>query len=156
MKLLRGYFVYGFVFSLIGLAFILSSCASTEQRQTTPYASPLQEILYGKAPNFKDSPSVKDTQPLGNTRWRIASINPSVENQFKGTEFFFERSGVLVESAELPNGTIYTDTHRYRVLGSTLVLAKDGFTTVALFRVEGDTLNIDGDNYRLILNRINK
>lgn len=156
MKLLRHYFVYVFVFSLIGLAFILSSCATTEQRQATPYASPLQEILYGKSPGAKDSTSTRDTQSLGNTRWRIASIHPVVENQFKNTEFFFERSGVLVEAAELPNGTIYTDTHRYRVLGSTLVLTKDGFTAVALFRIEGDTLNIDGDNYRLILNKINK
>ncbi len=56
----------------------------------------------------------------------------------------------MVESAELPNGTIYTDTHRYRVVGSTLVLTKDGNTTAALFTI-GNTLRLDVGHYILIL-----
>jgi hypothetical protein len=63
---------------------------------------------------------------------------------------------VLVESAKLPNGTVYTDTHRYRIIGSTLVLTKDGATAVALFKVEGNTLKIDGGNYTLTLDKITK
>lgn len=156
MKLPRYFFVYGFVFTMICGAFVLASCATVEQRQPAPYTSPIQEILYGKASGKEYYTSIKDTEPLGNTRWRIINIRPNVENQFRGTEFFFERSGVLVESAELPNGTIYTDTHRYRVLGSTIILTKDGLTAAALFKIEGDTLHIDGGSYRLTLTKIIK
>jgi len=157
MKLQRSFFVYGFVFMMIGVVIItFSSCATTEQRQSTPYASSIQEILYGTSLGVKEPISLRDTGSLGNTRWRILNIRPRVENLFKGTEFFFEKSGVLVESAELPNNTIYTDTHRYRVLGSTLVLTKDGHTAVAFFRIEGYTLTIEADNYTLTLDKVSK
>jgi hypothetical protein len=147
----------GFILLFFAAAFILSGCATSfEQKQPTPYVSPIQEIIYGKTLGFKESASTKDTEPLGNTRWRITNVRPSVVNLFKGTEFSFERNGILVESAELPNGTIYTDTHRYRIAGSALVLTKDGHTAVALFKVEGNTLNIDADDYSLTLERVSK
>lgn len=146
----------GFILLFFVAAFILSGCATFEQKQPTPYVSPIQEILYGKTLGFKESVSAKDTEPLGNTRWRITNIRPRVENLFKGTEFSFERNGILVESAELPNGTIYTDTHRYRTAGSALVLTKDGHTAVVLFKIEGNTLSIDADDYSFTLDRINK
>jgi hypothetical protein len=141
---------------MIGAVLTFSSCATTEQRQSTPFVSAIQETLYGTSLGVKEPTSPRDTEPLGNTRWRIANIRPRVDKLFQGTEFFFERNGVLVESAELPNNTIYTDTHRYRVLGSTLVLTKDGRTAVAAFKVEGDTLTILADNYTFTLEKINK
>jgi hypothetical protein len=156
MKVQKTFCVYGFILLVFGAAFILSGCATFEQKQPTPYVSPIQEILYGKTPGFKESASAKDTEPLGNTRWRITNIRPRIENLFKDTEFSFERNGILVESAELPNGTIFTDTHRYRVIGSALVLTKDGHTAVALFKVEGNTLNIDADDYSFTLERVSK
>lgn len=156
MKVQKRSYVCGFVLLVIGAAFILSGCATFEQKQPTPYVSPIQEILYGKTLGFKESASSKDTEPLGNTRWRITDVRPSVVNLFKGAEFSFERNGILVESAELPNGTIYADTHRYRVIGSTLVLTKDGHTAAGLFRIEGNTLNFDADDYTLTLERVNK
>ena len=154
MKLSRSCYTHGLAFFLTGFVFMLSSCATTNHQQPTPYASAIQEIIYGKISGLSESPSGRDTGPLGNTRWRVVNVSPNTHNFLKGTEFFFERSGVLVESAELPNGTIYTDTHRYRVLGSTLILTKDGLTAVTLWKIEGETLNIDRDNYRLTLNRI--
>jgi hypothetical protein len=156
MKVQKRSYVCGFVLLVFGAAFILSGCATFEQKQPTPYVSPIQEILYGKALGFKESASTKDTEPLGNTRWRITNVRPSFVNLFKGTEFSFERNGILLESAELPNGTIYTDTHRYRIIGSTLVLTKDGHTAAGLFRIEGNTLNFDADDYTLTLERVSK
>jgi len=156
MKVQKRSYVCGFVLLVSGAAFILSGCATFEQKQPTPYVSPIQEIFYGKTLGFKESASTKDAEHLGNTRWRITNVRPSVVNLFKNTEFSFERNGILVESAELPNGTIYTDTHRYRVIGSTLVLTKDGHTAAGLFRIEGNTLNFDADDYTLTLERVSK
>lgn len=155
MKLSRYSYTHVLIFFLTGFAFMFSSCATTNHQQSTPYASAIQEIIYGKISGLRESSSSRDTGPLGNTRWRVVNVSPNIQNFLKGTEFFFERSGVLVESAELPNGTIYTDTHRYRVLDSTLVLTKDGLTAVTLWKIEGETLNIDRDDYRLTLKRIN-
>lgn len=156
MKVQKRSCVCGFFLLVCGAAFILSGCATFEQKQPTHYVSPIQEILYGKTLGFKESASTKETEPLGNTRWRITNVRPSVVNLFKGTEFSFERNGILLESSELPNGTIYTDTHRYRVIGSTLVLTKDGHTAAGLFRIEGNTLNFDADDYTLTLERVSK
>jgi len=144
MKLSRYCYTHVLVFFLTGFAFMFSSCATTNHQQSTPYASAIQEIIYGKISGLRESSSS-----------RVVNVSPNIQNFLKGTEFFFERSGVLVESAELPNGTIYTDTHRYRVLDSTLVLTKDGLTAVTLWKIEGETLNIDRDDYRLTLKRIN-
>jgi hypothetical protein len=156
MKIEKRNYVFGFVLMMFGAAIILSGCASAEQKPSTPYVSPIQDILYGKSLSFKEASPGRDAEALGNTRWRLRSIRPRIESPFKSTEFSFERSGILVESGELPNGTIYTDTHRYRVVGSTLVLTKGGRTSVATFRVEGDTLNIDGDDYSLTLERFGR
>jgi hypothetical protein len=156
MKVQKKHDVLGLVSMIFGTLLILSGCATFEQKQPVPYISSIQEILYGKTLGFKESVSTKDTEPIANTRWRIVNIRPSFESFLKGTEFSFERNGILVESAELPNGTIFTDTHRYRVLGSTLVLTKDGNTAVSLFKVEGNTLNIDSHDYSLTLERVSK
>lgn len=140
---------YPLIVFVLGAMTMISSCATVEQQQSATFISPLHEILYGTASGLKDFPSPKDTEPFANTRWRIIDINPRFADVFKGTELSFERSGIMVESAELPNGTIYTDTHRYRAVGSTLVLTKDGNTTVALFTIEGNTLRLDVGNYKL-------
>ncbi len=145
------YFLIVFV---LGVVSMISSCATVEQQQSATFISPLHEILYGTASGLRNFPSPKDTGLLTNTRWRITDINPRFEGVFKGTELSFERSGILVESAELPNGTIYTDTHRYRVVGSTLVLTKDGNTNVALFTIEGNTLRLDAGHYKLTFVRV--
>lgn len=143
---------------LIGAVYatLSASCASVAQQPRTPYVSPVQELLYTKGFGAAARSSSQDADLLRGTRWRVSAVQPKVDNFLRGTEFSFEGGGILVESAELPNGTIFTDTHRYRVLGSTLVLTKAGSTTVTLFRIEGDTLTIEADSHSIILERIRK
>lgn len=147
---------YPLIVFVLGAMTMISSCATFEQQQSVTFISPFHEILYGTASGLKDFPSPKDTGLFTNTRWRIRDINPRFEGIFRGTELSFERSGIMVESAELPNGTIYTDTHRYRVVGSTLVLTKDGNTTAALFTIEGNTLRLDVGHYILTFDRVDR
>jgi len=156
MRPQKSLYACGFVILFFGVLFIFSACATAEQKSTAPYVSPIQDVFYGKSLGFKETSSARDTEPLGNTRWRLVSARPRVESPFKSTEFSFERSGILVESGEVPNGTIYTDTHRYRIVGSTLVLTKSGRTSVATFRVEGNTLTIDGEDYNLTLEQFTR
>lgn len=147
---------YLLIVFVLGAVTMISSCATVEQQQFATFISPLHEILYGTASGLRDFPSAKDTGLFTNTRWRITDINPRFEGVFRGTELSFEQSGIMVESAELPNGTIYTDTHRYRVVGSTLVLTKDSNTTVALFTIEGNMLRLNVGNYKLTFVRVDR
>lgn len=147
---------YLLIMFVLGAITMASSCATVEQQQSATFISPFHEILYGTASGLKDFPSPNDTGLFTNTRWRIRDINPRFEGVFRGTELSFERSGIMVESAELPNGTIYTDTHRYRVVGPTLVLTKDNNTTVALFTIEGNMLRLEIGHYKLTFVRVDR
>lgn len=131
-------------------------CTTIDPVQSSSFLSPVQEIFYGKGPGSHQALSFKDTQPFGDTRWRIVDVRPSSEQFFRGTELTFHGNGVLVESAELPSGTIFTDTHRYRVVGSTLVLKKDGNTGIALFSIEGTTLNLQMDTHTMVLEQVKR
>jgi hypothetical protein len=140
----------------MGAIFLITGCATSEKAQSSSLMSPIQEVFYSKNIGLKGPASAKELEPLANTRWRVTSIHPKLEKPYSSTEFSFNNTGILVESAEMPNGTIVTDTHIYRVFGSTLILAKDDRTAISRFTIEGDTMTLNADIFTLTLERINK
>jgi hypothetical protein len=146
----------GIIIVCMGAALLMTGCAMSEKAQTSPLMSPIQEIFYSKTMGLKGPAPIKELEPLAATRWRVTSINPKLEKPFSATEFSFNSNGIMVESAELPNGTIVTDTHLYRVIGSTLILAKDERTAFARFTMEDNTMTIAADTFTLTLEKLNK
>jgi hypothetical protein len=146
----------GIIIMFMGATLLMTGCAMSEKAQTSPLMSPIQEIFYSKTMGLKGPAPIKELEPLAATRWRVASVNPKLEKPYSATEFSFNSNGILVESAELPNGTVVTDTHLYRVIGSTLILAKDERTAFARFTIEGSTMTIDADAFSLTLEKLNK
>jgi hypothetical protein len=146
----------GIIIVFLGATLMLTGCAMSEKAQTSPLMSPIQEIFYSKTMGLKGPAPLKELEPLATTRWKVVSVSPKLEKPYSSTEFSFNSNGILVESAELPNGTIVTDTHLYRVIGSTLILAKDERTAFARFTIEGDTLSINADAFTITLEKMIK
>ena len=146
----------GIIIVFLGATLLLTGCAMSEKAQTSPLMSPIQEIFYSKTMGLKGPAPLKELEPLATTRWKVVSVSPKLEKPYTSTEFSFNSNGILVESAELPNGTIVTDTHLYRVIGSTLILAKDERTAFARFTIEGDTLSINADAFTITLEKMIK
>jgi hypothetical protein len=146
----------GIIIVFIGSTLLMTGCATSGKSQPSPFMSPIQEIFYSKTLGLQGPASAKELEPLANTRWRITSIIPKLEKPYSATEFSFNNNGILLESAELPNGTFVTDTHIYRVIGSTLILSKDSRTAFARFTIEGNTMTINADTYNLTLERTTK
>jgi len=146
----------GIITLLMGATLLITGCAMSEKAQTSPLMSPIQEIFYSKTMGLKGPAPLKELEPLATTRWKVTSVSPRLEKPFSSTEFSFNSNGILVESAELPNGTIVTDTHLYRVIGSTLILAKDNRTAFARFSIDGDILIINADAFTITLEKLIK
>lgn len=140
----------------MGATLLMTGCAMSEKAQTSPLMSPIQEIFYSKTIGLKGPAPLKELEPLATTRWKVTSVSPKLDKPYSSTEFSFNSNGILVESAELPNGTIVTDTHLYRVIGSTLILAKDDRTAFARFTEEGNTMTINADAFTITLEKLNK
>lgn len=156
MKIKIRFFFCGIIMVFFGAMVLVTGCATTEKVQPSPLMSPVQEIFYSNTLGLQGPASAKELAPLANTRWKVTSIRPKLEKPYSATEFSFNNNGILLESAELPNGTIVTDTHIYRVIGNTLILAKNSRTAFSRFTIEGDTMTINADTYSLTLERINK
>ena len=146
----------GIIFVFMGATLLMTGCATSEKAQPSPLMSPVQEIFYSKTLGLKGPVSAKELEPLADTRWRVTSIRPMLEKPYTATEFFFNNNGILVESAELPTGTVVTDTHVYRVIGTTLILAKDDRTAFSRITIDGNAMEINAGTYNLTLERINK
>lgn len=146
----------GIIFVFMGATLLMTGCTPLQKAQPSPLMSPVQEIFYSKTLGLKGPASAKDLEPLADTRWRVTSIRPNLEKPFTATEFFFNNNGILVESAELPSGTVVTDTHVYRVMGTTLILAKDDRTAFSRITIDGNAMEINAGTYNLTLERVNK
>lgn len=156
MKSEKKLFSIAIIIAIMGSALFISGCATTERNQASPLMSPVQEIFYSRNLGLQGHASAKDLEPLANTRWRVTSMYPQPEKPYTATEFSFNSNGILLESAELPNGTIVTDTHIYRAFGSTLILAKGDRTAFSRFIIEGNTMTINTDASTLTLEKVNK
>lgn len=146
----------GVIIVFMGVTLLMTGCATSDKAQPSPLMSPVQEIFYSKTLGLKGPATTKELEPLADTRWRVTSIRPKLEKPYAATEFFFNNNGILVESAELPTGTVVTDTHVYRVIGGTLLLAKDDRTAFSRITIDGNAMEIDTGTYNLTLERINR
>jgi hypothetical protein len=103
----------------------------------------------------KHDPLAEGTGPLGNTKWRVTSMNPAPEKPYASKVLTFETDGRLVETTTFAEGPAKSETSRYYTVGSTMLIQGKGKNDVnARFRVEGNTLIIDADNHGLILKKL--
>jgi hypothetical protein len=115
----------------------------------------VQQIFY--CPKMGGTPKTPASQlgPFPNTKWIITSIVPKPEKVFKSISLSFQTDGNVMETTEYPDGKIETATHKYSVLGATLLISKPGNATNMRYRIDGKTMLVDTGVYSIILEQVN-
>jgi len=99
--------------------------------------------------------SHEEIGPLTNTRWQVRSIVPAkAAGANLGMVVTFRPSGHVITRTTLPDSTTSLVNERYRVVGDTLILNKDGYLINAQFRIRGEVLTIAAGEFVAVLDRI--
>jgi hypothetical protein len=102
----------------------------------------------------RSGPVTEDTGPLGNTKWQLASITPKPEGSQGAMFFHFKPDGNLVETITDRSGSLKSDTYRYHLVGSTMIINKGDNDINARFKLEGNSLIMDTGEYSMLLKRV--
>lgn len=103
----------------------------------------------------KPKPVPEDTRPLGNTKWQVMSITPKPGMAYESMLFNFRPDGNLVETTRLADGSVKSETSRYHIVGSTMIINKPKRDLNIRFKVEGNSLIMDTGEYSMLLLRVN-
>jgi hypothetical protein len=147
-------FLMAFFFSL---ALVVASPGSSisQDCDNSNLMTAVQQIFY--CPMMGDTPKAAPAQlgPFPNTKWKITSIVPKPAKAFKSILLSFQSDGNVVETTEYPDGKIETSTHKYSVLGATMLISKPGNNTNMRYRIDGKTMLVDTGVYSIILEQQN-
>ena len=99
--------------------------------------------------------SYEETSRLAGSRWLVIDISPEDSvPEFTSKIIEFRSNGRIVTTTTRPNGTVKVDDERYRVVGSTLIINKPGYLINAKFRIDGDEMILDTDDFSAVLERM--
>ena len=159
----RGRHMIGFVWLMTACSILIlvGGCASgpagsgsgTGSGEGTPMIDTAGSMIFSYE-LAKPKPVADDTGAMGGTKWKVTSINPKPAKPYSGMTFSFQPDGNLVEITTYPDGTARTETSRYHVVGSTMIVNKRSGDVNARFRVEGSSLIMDTNEYSMLLSRV--
>jgi hypothetical protein len=141
------------LFSL-ALVFMSSGSSISQDCDNSNLMSASQQIFYCPMMGSKPTVAAEQLGPFPNTQWKITSIVPKLEKNFKSISFSFQSDGTMVEMTEEPDGKVVTSTQKYRVQGATMLLSKPGANTNVRFRIDGKTMLVDTGVYSIILEQM--
>lgn len=95
-----------------------------------------------------------ETRPLANTTWQVISMEPQPKNPYKSTISYFRPDGIVVTTKTHYDGRVETDSERYRIVGSTLIINKPDYVINARFRIEGDRMTLDTSRHSIVMQRV--
>jgi hypothetical protein len=128
-----------------------ASCADTSTSGMRMYL-PADTLVqsYEMVDHGKDLDLGKLT-PLSNTKWRVTSINPKPQKGYASMVLIFQPDGNLVQTTVYPDRSEKSETFRYYIIGSTLLINKPKCNVNARFKIEGGILAIDTVEAGMIL-----
>jgi hypothetical protein len=137
------------------VAIAAAACANgpSVKGDSTPLVSTVDGMIF-EYQLAKSGPVMEDTRPLGNTKWRLTSITPKPERPYAAMFFNFRPDGNLVETATDKDGSLKSDTYRYHIVGSTMIISKQDKDVNARFRMDGNSLIMDTGEYSMLLRRV--
>ena len=93
--------------------------------------------------------------PLGGTRWMLVSLAPrDAAPPYTSKIVEFRPDGRVITTTTNPDGTVDVFNERYRVVGATLIVNKPGYLINAEFRISGNEMIVDADEFRAVLRRL--
>ena len=138
------------------LSIMVAACQSgpAVSGDSTPMVQPVDAMVF-QYQLAKPKPISEDTRPLGNTKWQVASITPKPRETYATVVFDFQPDGNLLETTTYGDGSVKSETSRYHIVGSTMIINKPKNDVNARFRVEGNSLIMDTGEYSMLLRRVN-
>jgi hypothetical protein len=99
--------------------------------------------------------SHSEVSPLARTRWNVVSLAPrGYAPAFVSKIVDFDSSGHVTTTTTLFSGAVEVAKERYRVVGKTLIVNKPGYIINAEYRIKGDEMVVDAEDFRAVLRRI--
>ena len=96
-----------------------------------------------------------DTKPLGGTKWEVISVTPSdITSEYTSKVLEFGRGGYVVTTTTKPDGKVQVSEENYRVVGDTLIINQPGYLVNAKYRIAGNEMIMDAQNFKATLTRL--
>lgn len=108
-------------------------------------------------PAPRSTPGVVHTEvgSLGDTRWRVVSINPSdAVPEFASFVVDFRSNGRVLTTRTNRDGTIVSGNESFRVVGDTLIINETGYIINARFQQTASQLFLSADRFSAVLERL--
>lgn len=100
-------------------------------------------------------PTHDEVGPLGGTRWRVVSINPSsVVPPYASKVLEFRPDGRVVTTTTGTDGAVESWDETYRVVDRTLIINKPGYLINARFDISGRQLTVSAEEFSAVLERL--
>ena len=92
---------------------------------------------------------------LGGTRWNVVSANvPGREKNYLSRVVEFKPNGRVLTTTTLNDGTVVTEDELYRVVGGTLIINKPGYLINARFKITGEEMIVDAEQFSAVLRKL--
>jgi hypothetical protein len=112
--------------------------------------------LIGNSQDKKAAKEYDMMQPttLTGTKWKIVNLLMQDKPKFDSMTVDFRPDGKIVTTRYEPGGTMTFTEERYRIVGDTLIINKSDYIINANYRIEGNKMTVDCDQFRAILERV--
>ena len=102
----------------------------------------------------REAITAAETAPLGGTTWQLVSIRPKAREDVKSLVIHFKTDGTVLTTRTFTDDSVKTAVERYRVVGDTLIINQDDYVINARFVINGDQLIANTEEYSVVLRRV--
>jgi hypothetical protein len=93
--------------------------------------------------------------PLGGTRWKVTMLDPhDFVPSYTSKVVEFREYGRVITTTTNPDGTVDVHDESYRIVDNTLIVNKPGYLINAKYRIEGNRLYVDAQDFHAVLQRL--
>ena len=92
--------------------------------------------------------------PLTRTKWQITSMVMPDKPDYVTSFVEFKPNGEVVTTRNESGGTLVLTEERYRIVGDTLIINKQDYVVNATYKITGEQMVIDGQEFRAVLRRV--
>jgi uncharacterized protein YcfJ len=104
----------------------------------------------------REAVRVQETIPLANTTWQVTSIVPKPDKPVKSLVAHFKPDGTVISTRTFEDGHVETAVERYRIVGDTLIINQDNYIINMRFKLEGNQMFGNTEKHSLVLTRLDK
>ena len=97
---------------------------------------------------------MSQSTPLTGTKWKVVSLVKADTPEYTAIFVEFKPDGKVVTTRHEPGGTMTVTEERYRIVGDTLIINKPGYLINAEYKIFGEELIVNCEQFRAVLKRI--